>query len=213
MISFIDWMGEKRKGRDDEEERNENILLVIIILNAVITYAFCRFLAFFLPLPSIFSLSPSRPSSFHKCRSMLLSEYYKNTFFIAMKIKAAHIHGAILCNPWCVSLFPISFLLAASRFYISTHAFFSPSSFTIFFSEFFIFLRRCALFFISCNIFLCFSLYVSRLPFIQILFLYFLRTFCKFLWMEKLFSFCFFSSYYYETKARRQTSTGSLIFL
>lgn len=38
--------------------------------------------------------------------------------------------------------------------YISTHAFSSPSSFTIFFSEFFIFLRRCALLFISCNIFL-----------------------------------------------------------
>lgn len=142
-------------------------------------------------LPFFLSLSPRPPPSSYKCRSMLLSEYYKNTFFIAMKIKAQPIYTRYYVT-WCVSLFPISFLLAVGL-YIYTCLFSAIPSFTIFFAEFFIFLRRRALFFISCNIFLCcfppLRYMLFPFAFIRIFVFIFLRTFCKFLWMEKLFSF------------------------
>lgn len=101
-----------------------------------------------------------------------------------MKIKAEPYTREILCNPVMCFSFPISFAFGLCIY----TCFASPSSFTIFFSEFFIFLR---LELSSCNIFLLFFIFFA---FLRIFVLMLLRIFCKFLWMEKLFSFVSFLS-------------------
>lgn len=150
----------------------------MIILNAIITYAFVDdFLPSFLRL----SLSPS-VVVFYKCRSMLSSEYYKNTFFIAMKIKPYTRYYVT----WCVSLFPISFL--CFRF-IYPHAFFTILYFLF---GIFHFLTSLCSFFISCNIFLICFLLLSY----EFLFLYFYVYFCKFYeWKNCFLSFSVFTTY------------------
>lgn len=104
--------------RDGEWESNENILLVMIFWMPLSLMLFVDFFHIFLPSFLFLALARSpRPSSSYKCRSMLLSEYYKNTFFIAMKIKAQPIYTRYYVT-WCVSLFPISFLLAVGFIYL-----------------------------------------------------------------------------------------------
>lgn len=161
MLTRLGFSIEKKALEEKKTAWRRHNILLVIILNAIITYASRRCFSYIL-------------SSFSSVVSLFINV---GQCYCLNIIKT---HFLLQWNPytryyvtWCVSLFPISF-----RF-IYLHMLFSPSSFTIFFSEFFIFLRRSALF-ISCNIFL----------------LFFICFFCFHTIFVFIFSYVYFVNFY-----------------